>query len=416
MGKVVRWTLLFVVLVIFASGAVAFYTIFFRGSGDVVVPLLREMAVADAVAEAERLGLTVKLEQVDSSLPEGRVLAQNPEPGVRARKARLVILQVSKGGERRPVPDVRGQELSRAENAIRDQGFAVGSIIRIKDGSQPGGVVIAQSPSAPANIPQSRKIDLLVSEGGGGVDGRITVPDVARMSEREARGLLTSSGLRITTVDRVYSPSMSEGQVIGTRPEAGMSVRVGDGVRLRIATLQEPARAEAPPSAEQQDPSGQPQKPGGIVVTVPGQGDILIGVDEVPAGSSAASVPELDPNLSMLDQRPGVTGPRVIPNPAIPPAQQQAEKPAVTPPTPSPAPSTSPTPGGSGGKMAKVRYQVPPLARPLALKIEIVDPSGTRVLMDRPAKSGEYVSLDAPYSRECVVTVWLGGEFVWQDK
>jgi serine/threonine-protein kinase len=69
-----------------------------------------------------------------------------------------------------------------------------------------------------------------------------------------------------------------------------------------------------------------------------------------------------------------------------------------------------------GGKIARIRYQVPPLTRPLHLKIEMVDPSGSKVLLDRAAKSGEYVSIDAPYSRECAVTIYLGGEFVWQDR
>ncbi|WP_299078860.1 PASTA domain-containing protein [uncultured Fretibacterium sp.] len=146
MGKAIRWTLLFVVLVIFSSGAVAFYTVFFRPSNTIVVPPLRERSVVDAVAEAERLGFAVKIEQVASSLPSGRVLAQSPEPGARVNKSQLVILQVSQGGEQRAVPDLRGQELTRAQRVLQEQGFAVGDVIRIKDGSQPGGVVIAQSP------------------------------------------------------------------------------------------------------------------------------------------------------------------------------------------------------------------------------------------------------------------------------
>ena len=174
MGKAIRWTLLFVVLVIFSSGAVAFYTVFFRPSNTIVVPPLRERSVVDAVAEAERLGFAVKIEQVTSSLPSGRVLAQSPEPGARMSRNQLVILQVSQGGEQRAVPDLRGQELTRAQRVLLDQGFAVGDVIRIKDGSQPGGVVIAQSPSAPANIPVERKVDLLVSEGGGGRRSRMS--------------------------------------------------------------------------------------------------------------------------------------------------------------------------------------------------------------------------------------------------
>ncbi|MDR1977776.1 MAG: CsgG/HfaB family protein [Synergistaceae bacterium] len=67
-------------------------------------------------------------------------------------------------------------------------------------------------------------------------------------------------------------------------------------------------------------------------------------------------------------------------------------------------------------KFARIRYKVPPLARSLAFKIELVDPSGTRVILDRGTRSGEYISIDAPYSQECVVTIYLGGEFVWQDR
>ena len=69
-----------------------------------------------------------------------------------------------------------------------------------------------------------------------------------------------------------------------------------------------------------------------------------------------------------------------------------------------------------GEKIARIRYQVPPLSRPLQLKIELTDPTGTKVILDRSAKSAEYVSLDAPYSKECAVTIYLGGEFVWQDR
>ena len=67
-------------------------------------------------------------------------------------------------------------------------------------------------------------------------------------------------------------------------------------------------------------------------------------------------------------------------------------------------------------KTAKVRYQVPPLAKPLSLKIELMDEYGTRVLKDGTAKSGEYISLNVPYSGEARVTIYLGGEFVWQDR
>lgn len=408
MGRVIRWTLLIVVMVIFSSGAVAFYTVFFRPSNAVVVPPLRERSVVDAVAEAERLGFAVKIEQTASSLPAGRVLAQSPEPGARVSKNQLVILQVSKGGEQRAVPDLRGQELVRAQRVLQEQGFMVGDVIRIKDGAQPGGVVIAQSPSAPANIPVDRRIDLLVSEGGGGRDGKLTIPDVARRSEREARDLLTASGLRIQAVDKVYSPSMSEGMAIETRPAAGTVARSGDGVRLKIATLQKPAGYVEPITEPAVEPGGQ----GGVVVVkVPGHGDVFVG-DGISAGGQTPMV-EADPNVTVFDQEGGR---RVIRNPAL---SGEARPDGGTPSAVHPQPTASKSPSAPlspKGKVAKVRYQVPPLAQPLELRIEKVDPSGKQVVLDRKAKSGELVALEVPYEKECVVTFYLGGEFVWQDK
>jgi serine/threonine-protein kinase len=50
------------------------------------------------------------------------------------------------------------------------------------------------------------------------------------------------------------------------------------------------------------------------------------------------------------------------------------------------------------------------------VRVEIIDDNGTRTLLDRQARSGEYIVLDAPYAGEAAVTIYLAGEFVWQDR
>ncbi|GHV43989.1 penicillin-binding protein [Synergistales bacterium] len=394
MDKMFRWTLLIVVFVIFASGVVAVYTIFFRRApDDVQMPLMRERSILDAQADAERLGLTVKIEQVASSLPPGRVLAQSPEAGVRLSKNKTIILQVSRGGARRAVPDVRNLNIARAQTVIREQGFDVGDVIYIKDDSHAGGLVIAQNPAAPANVPSNKKVDLLVSQGGVNADGNIIVPDVAQMNEREAKELLASSGFKVPAVDYVYSPNDAEGKVIGTRPVAGAQVRVGDGIRLKVATTRRPDGAPDVAVTPVQTPAQTPPQPtpGQVRVDIPGRDPIIVG-----------SVPSVIQNPTLQN-----TGPAPTPQPTVQP--QPAPVPA--PPTPQPPANLAPI----SGKIAHIRYPVPPLARPLRLKIELTDPSGTKVLVDRDAKSGERVELDAQYSKECVVTIYLGGDFVWQD-
>ncbi len=414
----IRWTLLFVVLIIFASGAVAFYTVFFRPSGEVVIPPLRERSVVEAAAEAERLGFSVQIEQVSSSLPEGLVLAQSPEPGTRARKKQVVLLQVSKGGELHTVPDVRGQSLARAQSVIKKQGFALGDIIKIQDGGQPGGVVIAQSPAAPANIPIARRIDLLIRDGGG-AGGTVLVPNVNGLMEDEARALLEENSIKIQTVDRVYSPIVPEGQAIETRPGAGAMVDPSDGVRLKVATRRQPAGFDT--SKEPSGESGgtvrkattqQPEQPTtpaadaprGVTVSVPGQGDLFIG-DGTPANTP---IREADPNVSVFDQEGRKPS-------AAPTGGTAASRPAANEPA-APAQQNTPPAATGGTKTAKIRYQVPPLTSSMNLRIELTDPSGRRDVLNRPAKSGESVYTEAKYSQECVVSVYLGGEFVWQEK
>ena len=50
------------------------------------------------------------------------------------------------------------------------------------------------------------------------------------------------------------------------------------------------------------------------------------------------------------------------------------------------------------------------------LRIEVTDPSGKRDIMNRQVKGGENINAPVTYSQECMVTIYLGGEFVWQER
>ena len=313
--------------------------------------------------------------------------------------------------------------MQRAQSVIREQGFALGDIIRIQDGGQPAGAVIVQSPAAPANIPMARRIDLLVREGGSDEEGTVPVPNINGMMEREARALLEENGIKVQTIDRVYSPIVPEGQAIETRPEAGAMVKPGEGVRLKIATRRQPAGYETTPEPTGKEPGGNvrkvttqaPEQPSttpansgqrGVTVSVPGQGDVFIG-DGAPANTP---ITEANPNVSVFDQERRQPGAGQAGSGAAPTGGTTPTAPAQGNNTPAPAAS------GGGTRTAKIRYQVPPLTSPMNLRIELTDPSGKRDVINRQARSGESVYVEAPYTQECVVSVYLGGEFVWQEK
>ena len=429
-GGVISFVVFLVVVTIFASGAIAVYTIFIKPENKSAVPQLVGSSTVEAVAEAEKLGLVAQLEPVASTMPEGRVLAQSPQAGENLRKGQVIVLQVSQGGELHPVPDVKGKTLAQAQEEIKNQGFSLGDVIRINEPNVKPGTVIAQSPASPANVNSGRKIDLLVQTGTAQAES-ITIPDVNRMTEEEARNVLETGGVKIQGVERVYSPLVPEGLAIETKPGAGTLIKPGQGVVLKLATQRRPAGYSDAQTSSQSSASNsssrgngtvtaprniptenkvQEQKaqeqtqnaPRGVTVSVGGEDDVFIGDDydlTTTANTSKTSTANASSNT------PASSGTQnQASNSSSQPAQtSQPEQPAQ------PAQSV-------GNKTARIHYQVPPLARPMDLKIEITDPNGTRTVINRQVQSGERINTAAGYSQECIIKIYLGGESVWQER
>jgi len=395
MKKMFRITLLISLLVIVGSGAFAFYSIFF-GFRDVAVPGLEGMSIVDAVSVTEKMGLLVRIDEVESLLPSGTVVSQWPETGSTIKKGKIIVLKVSKGGKRKPLPDVRGMEYGQSVAHLNEKGFDVGDVVRIHSETRPPGVVIAQSPAAPAMVPENRRIDLLVSLGTPRVNGQVQVPNVLDRSEQVARQIIGQSGLRVGEVRYEYTLMTPPGMVMDTVPRPGKTLPEGQAVALVVATAKKPEQETQP--AEQKQPTA------GTASTAP---QIIRTPEEEPANGRPAPVPS--PLDELLKERPAAQGkPQQKPADGVSSGVQE-QKPQETQETPKPRPQEE-------VKTARIRYQVPPLARPMSLRVEIIDDKGTRTLLDRQARSGEYVELEAEYVGEAAVTIYLGGEFVWQDR
>ena len=411
-GGIVLTTMFFVAAIIFASGAIAVYTVFMKPEGKSQVPNFRDSSIVDAVAEAEKLGLVVQLEHVASTIAEGRVLAQTPEPGTELRKGLVVVLQVSKGGELHDVPDVKGMTVTDAQAEIKAQGFTMGDVVKVREPKFKAGEVIAQSPSSPAKAAAGRKIDLLVQDGAD-ANGVITVPDVNRMTEKEAREVLTAAGLKVQGVDRVYSPLLPEGLAIETRPGAGSVLRAGQGVILKLATQRRPAGYMGADSKVTTTENGTARR-----VSSQRDTDDNPAPKTQPSKTTAQTPPQKTPEPPKNDEEEFVGQDdytAMTPSPQRTSSTPPANTPSTPPATP-PAPSTPPATSSGGTKTAKIRYPVPPIGRPMNLRIEVVDPSGKRDILSRQVKGGETISATANYTQECIITVYLGGEAVWSDK
>jgi serine/threonine-protein kinase len=316
---------------------------------------------------------------VDSNYAEGTVVAQSISPGEQTDRGKVVTIKVSRGGTQVKIPDVRNKEFPAATQELESAGLKVGTVIRVSDQLKQPNTVIAQNPAAPALVMNNRMVDLLVSEGGERGAETVQVPDLRGQTEDHARQILEQSYLGVSKVLEVASNQMPEGTVVRTDPRAGARVPTGRAVTLHIAKTPIPVETQQP----QPDMAAPPL---GVPTPVPAPS---------PGAGQAPETSIWNPNQ---------------PQQAAAPAPQ-VRAPAATVPT-----SAVPSPALPGGKIAKVRYQVPPLARQLYLDIVMNDGAGTRALRQGPVQGGEYVSIDAPYSGNATVTVRLGDQQVWQEK
>jgi serine/threonine-protein kinase len=232
------------------------------------------------------------------------------------------------------------------------------------------------------------------------VNGQIRVPNVLDRGEDVARQIIGQSGLRVGGVTYEYTLMTPPGMVMDTEPRPGKPLPEGQPVTLVVATTKKPAAEQAEKDDEQRE------QPAGTET-----GDVVQTPEQEPSnGRPAPSPSPLDEWLKQkpADQSPSTTKPAAEEKPQ----QQEAEKEQK----PQESSQASKPQQKEPTKTAKIRYQVPPLVQSMSVRVEIIDDNGTRTLLDREAKSGEYISLDAPYAGEASVTIYLGGEFVWQDR
>lgn len=392
MNRLFRWGTLIALFILIATGFIAFKMIFIEGDGIDVPPVVG-LASSDAAAILANAGLMSRVDMVESDQPAGTVVSQTPSFGGKISKGGAVVIRVSKGGALANIPDTRGMEFADAARALSGAGFKVGTVLRVSDASRPAGSVIAQNPAAPAMVPSDRMVDLLVSEGASGKNEMIQVPDLRGQSEEIARTILTQSSLSVSRTITVDSNLVPDGTVLRTQPIAGSRVPGGNAIVLYLAR----AAADAPSVSEPVISQTPPNAPAAEVSASP------------PSQPTQPSTPPAVPQTvtaqqpSAPVQTPAQQTTATTPAPPQEVVRNTASRPAET------APAATPS------KTAKIRYQVPPLTRPLRFRVTINDDLGMRVLREQQVRGGEYVAMDIGYTGTAKVDVIMENETVWQE-
>ena len=455
------------VIVMLICGFLGIKSIFYSSSSN-VVPDVVGMTSQEAITAMKDAGFMPFIDKVTASAPTDTVVSQSFEAGTKQTKGSTVYLRVSFGGSSMEIPDVTGMKLEDAVKALQDLGLTVDEIRKIPNKEHAAGIVFAQNPSSPQTVDTGTKITLLVSSTGD-ESSLIQIPNVIGKTQAEAIKAIEASGLKLGDVQLKRSATVTEGCVVSQTPNAGLSVSTGTAVSISVSSAEavDDLSIERETSSQKTAPIKRVIVENKEELEREAQDENLAKKPQSKKKTKEVAKQKIDVNKKVASKKELAKKQETLKNSKQKIAENTKTKKQLTQKTPDVNKSDSkfdvkksdvtqqtkktigqttqvaksqtqltssvaqPTATVASneqkkqtveqssytGKIAKIRYQTPPIAgNNLSLKIVINDSNGTRVLRDGVAHSLEYISMNTRYQGTAKVTIYLGGEEVWHDK
>jgi serine/threonine-protein kinase len=200
---------------------------------EVEVPSLIGRSVNDASALLVDQGLALRVEDArrpDPKVPEGHVVAQEPAPGVRARRQRGIKVWVSDGPASTIVPALIGESERTAQIRLQLANLTLHGLTEVQSSDFPAGVVVAQMPAANA---KAASVSLLVNRGTSGTT--YVMPDLIGVDAASVADYLRQRGFRVALVGAATYPGVRPGIVLRQNPQGGFQVAPGDAISLEVS-------------------------------------------------------------------------------------------------------------------------------------------------------------------------------------
>ncbi len=200
---------------------------------EVEVPSLAGRSVNDASAMLADQGLTLRVEdtrRADPKIPEGHVVGQEPEPGVRARRQRSVKVWVSAGPVSTIVPALVGESERAAQIRLQLANLSLAGTTEIESSEFPAGLIVAQAPPPSA---RASSVSLLVNRGTRGAT--YVMPDLIGVDASSVADYLRQRGFRVALVGAATYPGVRPGIVLRQNPQGGFQVAPGDAISLEVS-------------------------------------------------------------------------------------------------------------------------------------------------------------------------------------
>ncbi len=206
------------------------------GPRQVAVPRITGLTQDQAAKALTDAGLVVN-DDVDSTPSsddqKGKVVAQDPSPGVTVNAGTQITLTLGSGPELIRVPDVVGQDVGRAQGNIEGAGFQFTT--QEADSAQPPGTVLSTSPGGGTKLAQGETVTITVSRGN-----QVSMPDLTGMTPSQAQSALREAGWAGASLTQrsvsTLNPS-DVGKISGQSPAPGKPVAKNGAVSVDVGKL-----------------------------------------------------------------------------------------------------------------------------------------------------------------------------------
>lgn len=199
---------------------------------EVAVPELRGMTPPEAERAVFGRGLQLSRGEhfYSATVPAGRIVSQEPEPGTRVRRGWRVQAAESLGPQLLRIPSLLGMSPRAAEIDLRRRGLEPGDAAELPIDGFPPQLVLAQTPAPGAQGVAAPRVGVLYTSAPP--EFVYAVPDLTGLPLAEATGIVNSAGLTPVVTSRVATAQT---------PGAGVSASAGNRDARALVVAQEPS-------------------------------------------------------------------------------------------------------------------------------------------------------------------------------
>ena len=230
-------TLLAIVLLLGVFGGA--YLIYRDVVNTTRTPLLTGYLLEAAIREAEQDGIIIRVARNPSDEPVDTVIDQSYDVGTPIKRGDVLLLVVSSGPARKPVPGLLGKTVNVAKSQLERIALEI-LVIKELVNPAPKGTVLSQEPQEGTVVDAGSIVQLVISAG------QTVVPELSGQVWTETADILRKVKLVQGKVSEIETEDVTQhGKVASQLPVAGE--KVGENTLVDLAVYVAPAQPSPNP-------------------------------------------------------------------------------------------------------------------------------------------------------------------------